>query len=211
MICGPNDLSTVDQRAERHHLALRGCGLRAARCPRRRARNCWLGLHAHLVGAAELVEVVDVGRAEIRLQRAEDVAQRHVERLHLLAVDVDEELRHAGAEGRVERRQARSARLPSSTISLDDLLQLVAARRRRGPPPASRSRRATPRPRIAGGGKAKTIASWIAAEACRAACRGSRPGVRPCVAPFLPRLERDEERRRVRRGRCRRGARSRRS
>ena len=33
-----------------------------------------LGLHVHLVGAAEAVEVVDVERAEVDLQRLEDTS-----------------------------------------------------------------------------------------------------------------------------------------
>ena len=58
---------TVQQRAQRHHLALRRCAPSAARCPRP-----WRGTARrpgrHLLGAAEAVEVVDVERAEVDLQ-----------------------------------------------------------------------------------------------------------------------------------------------
>ena len=81
MICGPSVSVDVDERAERHHLRLRRCGPRAARCRPASSAELRLGLHAHLVRAAELVEVVHVGRAEVRLQRAEDAVERDAERL----------------------------------------------------------------------------------------------------------------------------------
>ena len=40
-------------------------------------RNVGVGLDVHLPGAAEAVEVVDVERAEVDLQRVEDVVERH--------------------------------------------------------------------------------------------------------------------------------------
>ena len=49
-------------------------------------------LHGHLVGAAEEIEVVDVARAKINLQRLEDALHRHVEHLRFGAVDVEEVL-----------------------------------------------------------------------------------------------------------------------
>ena len=55
-----------------------------------------IGLHDHLPGAAEAVEVVDVARAEIRLQRAEHIAQVHALRQARVAIDVDEQLRRVG-------------------------------------------------------------------------------------------------------------------
>ena len=99
-----------------------------------------VGLDADLVGPAELVEVVDVGRAEGRLQRAEDVVERDVEALGLHAVDVDVDLRHAGAEGGLDARQARSGRCRRRS-SRRRPAGAPRARRRRGPRPASGSRR----------------------------------------------------------------------
>ena len=59
-----------------------------------------VGLRGHAIGAAEEGEVVHVGRAEIGLERAEDVAQRHVHALRFDAIHVEPELRHVRAEGR---------------------------------------------------------------------------------------------------------------
>ena len=73
------------------------------------ARNVALGLRAHLERAAEEVEVVDVDRAEIDLQRVEDVAERHVELVGLDAIDVGVELRRRGAEGREDAGERRVA------------------------------------------------------------------------------------------------------
>ena len=50
-------------------------------------------LHVDLPGAAEQVEVVDVGAAEHRLQRIEDGGNVDAQRLHLLPVDIEIELR----------------------------------------------------------------------------------------------------------------------
>ena len=47
-----------------------------------------VGLRPHLVDAAERVEVVDIGRAEIDRQRLEDVGDRHVQHARLVAVDL---------------------------------------------------------------------------------------------------------------------------
>ena len=52
-----------------------------------------LGLHVHLPDAAELVELVDVDRAHVGVERREDVAQRDAHLLHRVAVDVEIQLR----------------------------------------------------------------------------------------------------------------------
>ena len=65
-----------------------------------------VGLHAHLVGPAEQVEVIDIGRPERRLERAEDDVERDVQALRLDPVDVGVELGDAGPEGRVQRLEA---------------------------------------------------------------------------------------------------------
>ena len=108
MICGPNDFANRGQRAERNHLAAAIADLEPADVVEFGA-IVRLGLHPDLVDAAELVEVVHVRRAEVRLQRREHVAERDVEQLDLFAIDVDEHLRHAGTERRVERGEARLA------------------------------------------------------------------------------------------------------
>ena len=58
-----------------------------------------VGLDRHAEGAPEQVEVVHVERAEIDLQRVEDVRQAEAEQLRLGAVEVVVELRRRGAEG----------------------------------------------------------------------------------------------------------------
>jgi hypothetical protein len=57
-----------------------------------------VGLRGHAVGAAEQVEVVDEGGAEIDLQRLEHALGRHAEHVGLVAVDVGEDARRAGVE-----------------------------------------------------------------------------------------------------------------
>ena len=56
-----------------------------------------IGLHDHLPGAAEAIEVVDVPRAQVRLQGVEHFAQADALRHALLAVDVDVQLRRIGS------------------------------------------------------------------------------------------------------------------
>ena len=75
-----------------------------------------VGLRRDAERAAEQVEVVDVGRAEIDLQRAEHVGHVDAEQLRLGAVDVEIELRRRGLEQREHllRRPASARRGPSS-------------------------------------------------------------------------------------------------
>ena len=126
-------------------------------------RNADFGLHVDLIGAAEAVEVVDVERAEVDLQRVEDVVERHAVGLDALAIDVGVDLRHVDLEAReqagelgslVALRRCCSARSPyssskpalarSSTYSLK--------------PPTC------PSPCTGGGGKIATNASWMLAK-----------------------------------------------
>ena len=51
-----------------------------------------VGLRGDVIGAAENIEVVDIGRAEISLDRVGHALDRHAELLRLDAVDVDEDL-----------------------------------------------------------------------------------------------------------------------
>ena len=57
-----------------------------------------IGLDVDLQAQAELVEAIDVGRADERRQRGEDVADRHVQALGLGTVDLDLDMRRTGAE-----------------------------------------------------------------------------------------------------------------
>ena len=75
-----------------------------------------LGLQYDPIDAAELVEVVDVERAELGLQGGEELVQRHALLLRLVAVDVDPDLRHVGLEGGEDVAQLRAAGWPA-TIS----------------------------------------------------------------------------------------------
>ncbi|MNI20430.1 hypothetical protein D3C73_739120 [compost metagenome] len=51
-------------------------------------------LHPHRVGTPELVEIVDIKRAKVDLQRAEDIGHLHPELMGTGTVDVGKELRH---------------------------------------------------------------------------------------------------------------------
>jgi len=85
-----------------------------------------VGLDAHRISAPELVEVVDVDRAEIGLQRLEDIRHRDAELARLGTVDVGIKLRHvhavageqAGELRRLRRRaEKRIGRLIERTIA----------------------------------------------------------------------------------------------
>ncbi len=119
-----------------------------------------VGLGAHLVDAAEGVEVVDIGRAEIDLQRLEDVGDRHVEHARLGAVDLEKDLRARGREGGEDAGQLRRVRRAAH--------QLARGRRARGSMLASTRScscilkpPALPMPRTGGGGMAMMKASSI--------------------------------------------------
>src|SRR6185369_9540297 len=62
-------------------------------------------LHVDLVRPAEAIEVVDVERAEVDLQRVEELRQVDAVRLGALAIDVRVDLRHAHLEAGEESRQ----------------------------------------------------------------------------------------------------------
>ena len=71
-----------------------------------------VGLHAHRVGAAELVEVVHVQAAEVDLHRVEHVGHRHAELARLGAVDVGVELRHVDLVAREQAGELGRLRTP---------------------------------------------------------------------------------------------------
>jgi hypothetical protein len=93
------DLLERHQAAERHHLSFA-----AAHADLRHALRVQpvvaVGLGGHPVGAAEHVEVVDIGRAHEHAHGLEDVGDGHLQHLRLVAVDVDVDLRRRGLEGR---------------------------------------------------------------------------------------------------------------
>ena len=72
-----------------------------------------VGLRHHPEGAAEQVEVVDIGRAEIDLQRGEDIGHVDAEQLRLGAVDIEIELRRRGLEQAEHLLQAGRLRRPA--------------------------------------------------------------------------------------------------
>ena len=95
-----------------------------------------LGLHDDLPGAAEQIEVVDVQRALIDLQRVGEIAQ--VDPLvHALAqVGIDLEHRHVGAK-RGEQAGQFGLFVPPPHEVFGLRLQRRSDRRRRGPRPSA--------------------------------------------------------------------------
>ena len=72
--------------------------------------------------AAKFVELIDIGRAEIRRQRIEDLLHGDVQGLGLDAVNVDGELRHGRAEWRQDVLQ-RALAVRSGNDIVGDALQ----------------------------------------------------------------------------------------
>ena len=91
-------------------------------------RNCGFRLRIHAVGAAEAIEVIDVDRTQVGLQRVEHARQRHALALRLDAIHVREQLRHAVLERRVGRVGIELALLPRLVQHLRrDARELVVA------------------------------------------------------------------------------------
>ena len=103
---GTGDVLEGRDGADRHHLAAHAARLEVLDVAQGEAIGI-VGLHGHAVGAAEDVEVVDVGRAHVGRQRLEDARDRHAELLGLGAVDVGEDLRRARIVEREGLGQAR--------------------------------------------------------------------------------------------------------
>ena len=80
-----------------------------------------VGLDVHLPGPAELVEVVDVVRAQVELQRVEDVADRHAQGHALGPVDVEVEPGRVGPRAVEEALQARRPVAPRDDLVADPL------------------------------------------------------------------------------------------
>ncbi len=98
----------ADQRRERHDSARRRVDVDVLQVSDHRAIRR-VGLNEDAIGPIEVIEVIDVERAEVDLERVEDVAERNAERFRLLAIDIDHELRAVVAEGRKDRAQVRIA------------------------------------------------------------------------------------------------------
>ena len=121
--CGGPTFLDLDQRAERHHLSLVVAHLQPANVLGVEAKPL-VGLHAHLVGSAELVEVVDVSRAERRLERGEDGVERDTQTLGFHPVHVGVKDRDARAEGGLEPGQPRLFVAVADDL-VGDLLELL--------------------------------------------------------------------------------------
>jgi hypothetical protein len=102
---GAGDVAEIHHAAEHHHVAGGIAGAQPRQIGALFAER-QVGLRGDVIGAAEQVEVVDVGRAEIGLDGFVDVRNRHAEFLRLDAIDIDEHLRRIGGEGREHLRQA---------------------------------------------------------------------------------------------------------
>ena len=110
-------------RAERDHVALAVAHHQVLDVARRQA-ELRIRLRIDLEGAAELVELVDVGRAQVGRQRREDLVGRDVQGLGLDPVHLDVELRHHRAERRTDALQ-RALRLRIGDDGAGDRLQLA--------------------------------------------------------------------------------------
>ena len=86
---------------ERDHGAGVGANIEVANVARLAAE--WLRrLHVNAIGTIVEIEIVDVGRAHVNLQRVGDLLHGHLQAERLGAVDVDHELRIVGGEGAEE-------------------------------------------------------------------------------------------------------------
>ena len=103
---GPRDVAEVDDAAEHHHVAGGVAGAQPGKIGGLLAER-QVGLRGDVIGASEDIEVVDIGRAEIGLDRVGDVLDRHAELLRLDLIDVDEHLRRVRRERREHRGQSR--------------------------------------------------------------------------------------------------------
>ena len=116
-----------------------------------------VGLDVDLPGPAELVEVVDVVRAQVDLQRVEDVADRHAQGHALGAVDVEVQPGRVGPGAVEQALQARACRCRAATIWS---LTCCSSARPRLPRSSTISLKppVVPRPSIGGAPKADTTA-----------------------------------------------------
>ncbi len=122
---GPGDVAHRREGAERHGVALVITHADLQDVARLEPEG-GIGLGRHAEGASEQIEVVDVGRAEVGLQRGEHVGDLDAEHLRLGAVDIQIELRRRCLEQRVDLVQAWRLRGPRHH-GVDGFLQLLRA------------------------------------------------------------------------------------
>ena len=85
--------------SQRHHLALGIAGLVIGDLGELLAEGA-VGLDQHLIGAAQIVELVDIGGAEIDLEGLEDLIRRHPQHLGPYPVDIGIDIGRVGIEHR---------------------------------------------------------------------------------------------------------------
>ena len=68
-----------------------------------------VGLHVHAIGAIVEIEIVDVGRAHVNLQRVVICWSGTLQAARFLAVDLDHELRIVGGERAEQTAAGRAA------------------------------------------------------------------------------------------------------
>ncbi len=137
-------------------------------------RKFGVGLHVHLPGPAEPVEVVDVERAQVHLQRVEDLADRDAHRLGGRAVDVEIQPGRVGPEAGEDVLECRACLRPASTTS-----SAVSCRASRPVSPRSSTTILKPPavPRPSTGGALKTLttpSSMFVLQSLSASGRRSR-------------------------------------
>ena len=125
-------------RGERHHRAGRRAHLQPADIGEIVARRR-LGLRGHPEGAAEQVEIVDVGRAEIGAERLIDLGRLDAEQLGAVAVDLGLDPGAAGVEQREDLADVRIL-LGGAHHREGRALERLIAGAARGPGASSRSR-----------------------------------------------------------------------
>src|SRR6185437_10132429 len=90
-----------------------------------------VSLDVHLPRPAVLVEVVDVERAEVDLERVEDLGDRDAHELDLVAVDVEEQPGGVGAEAgeevAIERGAEQRVGVPLADDAVGDGLERIEA------------------------------------------------------------------------------------
>ena len=145
-----------------------------------------IGLDVDLPGAAELVEVVDVERAQVDLQRVEDVADLHAHRHALGAVDVEVQPGRVRPGAVEQALQARRVSLPRSTIWSLTRCKLVQAEIAAVLDDELEIRRSCPGRRSAGRRRADTTAPRYFPPAV---ARGSRRRSRRRTARAAPLVE----------------------
>ena len=138
-------------------------------------RKFGVALDVDLPGPAEAVEVVDVKRAEVDLQRVEDLAHRHAHGLDLGAVDVEVEPGRVGPEAGEEAVDAAGVAFPL----VDDAVSATDCSASRPMSPRSSITILKPPavPRPSTGGAPKTLMSAVVDLVA-----GSRPAEPAAIA-----------------------------